>query len=372
LQNKFSKRIDKLTQELRNRDISKALITNPSNIFYLTGIDIVPRERFIGLVISSQCNELQLIIPELEKGDMIDNEIIEVLYNDNEDPLIVLTDILGECSLLGVEKIFITLLRAEILKRNLETRKKSCCNFIEIGDILDKMRLCKEESEIEDIKLAANCIDEILYNVKNKIKVSITEKEIKYEILREISLKKDIIGPAFDIQVSGRLNAARPHGKTEDKKIAKGDSLIIDCGVNYRHYRSDITRTFFVGEPEKELQKIYYVVLEAQKKAIEMIRPGIAIKEVDIAARKVIEEAGYGKYFLHRLGHGIGLDIHEPPSIHNLNEEILEEGMVFTVEPGIYILGLGGVRIEDDIIVSRGGRGVLTMFPKEFKDIIIY
>lgn len=372
MQNKFDKRIEKLTQELRNCDIFKALITNSSNIFYLTGIEIVTDERFAGLLVDLQHNKIQIIMPELEKGKIVNNKILGQFYRDHEDPIRLLTNNLGKCNVLGVEKCFINLLRAETLKGYIEKKEKSQCDLVDIGSILNIMRLHKEESEIENIKLSANYIDEILNRVKNKINVGMTEKQIKFMLLEEISLKKDVAGPVSGIIVSSGLNASNPHGKTENKKILKGDLLLIDCGVNFRHYKSDMSRTFFIGEPEKELQKIYCVVLEAQKRAIEKVYPGVCIKELDITARKVIEEAGYGKYFPHRLGHGIGLDIHELPSIHNLNEGILEEGMVFTIEPGIYIPDLGGVRIEDEIIVTKEGKQVLTNSPKEFKDIVIY
>jgi Xaa-Pro dipeptidase len=156
-----------------------------------------------------------------------------------------------------------------------------------------------------------------------------------------------------------------PHGATGTRKVGRGELLLLDLGVYASGYMSDITRTFAVGEISDSLKSVYDTVLQANLRGIEAVRPGVRMSDVDQAARRYIVDQGYGAYFTHRLGHGLGLEIHEYPSVHGRNPDLLREGMVMTIEPGIYLTGLGGVRIEDDIVVTSTGVEVLTTFPKE-------
>ncbi|MEG1501593.1 MAG: M24 family metallopeptidase, partial [Clostridiales bacterium] len=178
-------------------------------------------------------------------------------------------------------------------------------------------------------------------------------------------------GVSFDTQVSSGLKTAKAHGVPGDHILEKGQQILIDFGVNFQYYKSDITRTFFASHPCSQLEEMYKVVLEAQLTAIEKAAPGIPISQIDLAARNVIAKAGYGEYFNHRTGHGLGLDIHETPNIYDINEDILQEGMVFTVEPGIYLPQMGGVRVEDDVLITASGHHIFTDFPKEFSQIIL-
>lgn len=160
-------------------------------------------------------------------------------------------------------------------------------------------------------------------------------------------------------------NGALPHGTPGDTKIKKGDLVLFDLGVVHKGYCSDITRTVAYGEISAEQEKIYNTALKAQLAAIEKVKAGVPAKEVDLTARNIIKDAGYGDYFPHRLGHGLGASVHEFPSITETNEMALQENMVFTIEPGIYVPGVAGVRIEDDIVVTKDGYEILTEFPKE-------
>lgn len=368
----YIERRNKIIKSMKKCGIYKAIITKPSNIFFLTGLFISPYDRFVGLFVSTKSNICCLILPELEKGHVMDNEIKEVVYRDTEDPLQGLVDKIGDCSVLGIEKNYISLQTVERIKAGLDTKNDIQFEFREISNIIENIRMIKGPDEIDKIKLAAQYADEILYRVvKEEVSIGMTEKQIKFELLKEISGFTGVIGEAFEIQVSGGGNSARPHGITGDRALAKGDSLVIDFGVNFQHYRSDITRTFFLGQPDKRLEKIYRVVLEAQKNAINHVCHEHSIKEVDLAARNIIEKEGYGKFFTHRTGHGLGIDIHELPFVSSINEEIMREGMVFTIEPGVYVPEIGGVRIEDDIVVTKEGGLVINRFPKEFEDIII-
>jgi Xaa-Pro dipeptidase len=161
-------------------------------------------------------------------------------------------------------------------------------------------------------------------------------------------------------------NAASPHSTPSERPIESGETIVVDCGATVGGYAADITRTFAIGELEPEMAQVYDVVRAANAAGRRAVRPGIPAEQVDQAARAVIEDAGYGEYFIHRTGHGLGLEIHEPPYIVAGNRQLLEPGMTFTVEPGIYLPGRGGVRIEDDVVVTADGGDSLTTFPREF------
>ncbi|MNI47647.1 putative peptidase [compost metagenome] len=172
-------------------------------------------------------------------------------------------------------------------------------------------------------------------------------------------------GPSFDTMVLSGPNTALPHGVPGERIIQPGDLLMFDMGVYAGGYASDITRTFAVGEIDSKLVEVYNTVLAANLAGIAASQTGATFGSVDKAAREVIEAAGYGQYFMHRVGHGLGMDTHEYPSLHGLNEDLIEVGNVFTVEPGIYVPGLGGVRIEDDVFITPEGAVTLTSYPKE-------
>jgi Xaa-Pro aminopeptidase len=177
----------------------------------------------------------------------------------------------------------------------------------------------------------------------------------------------DAIG--FDIILASGKRSALPHGKAGDKRIEKGDFILIDFGSGFQGYYSDQTRTVVCGSPSAEQQKIYEIVKDAHDKAVEKVRPGIPVAEIDGAARDHIRNQGYGEYFGHGTGHGIGLAVHEDPAVNGENKGLLQEGMVFTIEPGIYLPDWGGVRVEDMVLVTPQGAEVLTHLPNELKVI---
>jgi Xaa-Pro dipeptidase len=214
------------------------------------------------------------------------------------------------------------------------------------------------------MKRAVRIVEDVLRAGVAQVKPGVTEIELVAEL--EYQMKKlGAQGPSFDTMVLSGAKSALPHGKPDTTKVGAGELLLFDLGVYAEGYVSDITRTFAVGDISDEMKRIYGAVLEGNLRGIEAIRPGVSFGSLDRAARESIEAAGYGPYFNHRLGHGIGMDIHEYPSIHGRNEELLLAGMTFTVEPGIYVPSVGGVRIEDNVLVTADGVEVLTSFPKE-------
>lgn len=191
-----------------------------------------------------------------------------------------------------------------------------------------------------------------------KVEEGQREKDLAKQI--KALLKKFGSKPAFRIIVASGKRSAKPHGFATDKKIKRGDLVVIDFGAVYNGYCSDLTRTFVVGKPTRKQRKVYQIVREAQKRAMKVVRAGKACFEIDRAARKYIEQQGFGKYFVHNTGHGISRKVHQAPKISRRNRRRLRKGMVITIEPGIYIKGWGGVRIEDMVLVTRAGRKVLT------------
>lgn len=224
-------------------------------------------------------------------------------------------------------------------------------------EILGELRLTKDEREIQKIKNSSKIADEVINELRD-IGSQITgmmEDELA-ELINQKMFEKGGEKTPFNTVASSGPNGSKPHYEHGDKVIKEGEPVVLDFGCYKDHYPSDQTRTIvFDGEPSEEFKKVHEVVRKAQQAAVEKVEPGAKAKEVDAAARKVIEDAGYGEEFIHRTGHGVGLDIHEPPYINQENERELEKGMVFSIEPGIYIEGEFGVRIEDLVYVTEKG-----------------
>jgi len=366
MQSVYMKRRNKLLKNLACQGIEKVIVGRPLNIYYYTGIMINPYERFVALLFDAKNNTCLMILPSLEKEIASIKGIPEVLHQDDEDPVLKLQELLIGCKTLGVEMDYFTIKLGEKFRLNLPEM-----GLVDISKFIENCRLYKDQVEIDAICRAVKYGDQSLAEVKDLIKVGCSEKEIQFALLQAMSKKPGVNTDMFVIQVLGGVRTANPHGYSGDYCFQKGDAVSIDYGVYYDRYWSDYTRTFFIGEPDPKLKEIYHIVLEAQTTAINLIRPGVPIKEIDLAARKIIQKAGYGEFFIHRLGHGIGLDIHEYPKIHKQNDGLLEAGMVFTIEPGIYIPDLGGVRIEDDVVVTKQGAKVMNNYPKDFKSMIL-
>lgn len=230
--------------------------------------------------------------------------------------------------------------------------------------VVEKLRMVKDEEEISIIREAAEIADAAFTHILTFLKPGVTEIAVSNE-LEAFMRSKGATSSAFDTIVASGVRSALPHGVATDKAIEKGDMVTLDFGAYYKGYRSDITRTIAVGEPKEELKAIYHIVLESLSKALDGIKPGITGKTADAFSRDYITEKGYGKQYGHGSGHGIGLDIHEEPFKNTNCEIVIEPNMVLTVEPGIYIPEFGGVRIEDDILITQNGNEIITKSPKE-------
>ncbi|PEO45195.1 Xaa-Pro dipeptidase [Bacillus sp. AFS026049] len=236
--------------------------------------------------------------------------------------------------------------------------------LLPVSGVIENLRLIKTSSEIKILKEAAAIADAAFTHILDFLRPGITELDVSNE-LEFFMRKQGATSSSFDIIVASGIRSALPHGVATDKIIEKGDFVTLDYGAYYNGYVSDITRTLAVGKPSEELINIYDIVLEAQLRGMAGIKPGMTGREADALTRNLIEEKGYGQYFGHSTGHGIGLEVHEGPALSFRSDIILEPGMAVTVEPGIYLPGVGGVRIEDDTIVTIDGNEALTHSTKE-------
>lgn len=235
-------------------------------------------------------------------------------------------------------------------------------------DVVDSLRAAKETRELEAIEEAVILADSAFAHLLGMLEPGLTEREVAWEI--ESYLRKHgSEGVAFDPIVAAGPNSSKPHHVPSDRAIQANEPVILDWGAKVRGYCSDITRTVVLGKADEQFKKLYGIVLQAQTRVEKRVRSGMNGIKADSFARKVIEEAGYGEYFVHSTGHGVGLEIHELPRLRRTAENILEDGMVFSVEPGIYIPGWGGIRIEDLVTLQGGKPVVLTRSPKQLDSV---
>lgn len=361
-------KVKEIQQFLQEQHIDAAFITTPDNVFYISGFNSEPHERLLGVMVFKEADPF-LICPHMEVPDAkAAGWTFDVVgHKDTEDAWdVVMAAAQNRGTLptsIAIEKAHLTVERLERMEGLFKN-----ATFTGLDDQLNKMRVIKDEKELENLRIAAKFADKAIEVGCSEIAEGKTELEILMAIEFEMK-KQGIQKMSFDTMVLSGPKTASPHGTPGDRKIQKGDLILFDLGVIYNGYCSDITRTVAFGEPSDEQKKIYDTVKLAEQTAINQVRPGVKAMELDQAARDVITSAGYGEYFTHRLGHGLGISVHEYPSITGTNEFVLEEGMVFTIEPGIYHPDITGVRIEDDVVVTANGVEVLTKFPKELQII---
>ena len=262
---------------------------------------------------------------------------------------------------LAIESMDVTVSRLNLMKKHLK-----CVDIIEtdtLSNTINKLRAVKDDEELEYIRKAQEIAESAFEDILCFIKEGVTEREIALELDR-LMLEKGAEGISFDTIVLAGENTSMPHGVPSDKKVKKGEFVLMDFGAVYNGYHSDMTRTVCVGEPDAKMTEIYNIVLTAQEKAIAAAKAGVTGSELDAVARRHICDAGYGEYFGHSLGHGVGLEIHEQPNAAPRYDKKLEKGAVVTIEPGIYIAGKFGVRIEDFVILTENGCINLTKCAK--------
>ncbi|WP_411803013.1 M24 family metallopeptidase [Bacillus sonorensis] len=357
--------MEHISSWLREKDISAAFIHSKENVFYLTHFYTEPHERLMG-VFAFQNEEPFFVCPLMEKSQAKEAgwayDIIG--YEDHENPWDLISAALKKRNLplakVAVEKEAISLSRADMLRA-----VTNGAELVSAEEKLNELRVVKDEQEIAILREAAKLADYGVEAGAAALKEGVAEIEVVAKIEYELK-KKGIQGMSFSTMVLFGEKSGQPHGNPGSRTLKAGDFVLFDLGVIIDGYCSDITRTLVYKNASDRQKEIYETVLQAETAALEMSRPGVRIGDLDLKARGMIEKAGYGDYFPHRLGHGLGISTHEYPSMSHNNDALLKEGMVYTIEPGIYVPEIGGVRIEDDVLVTADGAEALTRYPKQF------
>jgi len=358
-------RLSRLIEQARARGLDALALVPGPNLFYLTGLSFHLSERPV-VALFSVNRPAVIVLPALEavKVEQATVELKAFPYTDEEGYTSAFQRAgamlgLTECAL-GVEALRARFLEVQLLERHLPA-----CRIRPAEDALAELRMYKDEHELEQMRRAVAVTESALETTMRQVEAGMTEREVAARLMVEMLLAGGE-GMSFPPIVVAGPNSASPHATPGDRPIRPGDPIVVDCGATVGGYAADITRTFAIGALEPEMARIYEVVRAANEAGRAMAGPGVTAEEVDRAARAVIDDAGYGEYFVHRTGHGLGLETHESPYIVAGNERVLEPGMTFTVEPGIYLPGRGGVRIEDDVVVTPTSAESLTTFPREF------
>ena len=360
----FAQRRDRLREKLKSASLHALLVTDETNVRYLTGFTgdssyLLVGQKLVVLVtdkryteqLESECPDIELAVRG--PGEKMTDFIVKMLQSAGLPSL-------------GVESEAMSIGTYEKLREPLKATR-----FALTEGLVEQLRSIKDAGEVQQIREAVRIAERAFAVIRASLRPDRSEKEVADELEHQIRLFGGVCG-SFPSIIGVGPRAALPHGRpTADVKIGDHDFVLIDWGARGRQYNSDLTRVLVTGKLSPKLQQVYGVVLDAQRAAIAAIRPGAIMKEVDAAARDIIAQAGYGDCFGHSLGHGIGLQVHEQPRLAPDQNQPLKAGMVVTVEPGIYVPGWGGVRIEDDVLVTPDGCEVLTSVPKELEESVV-
>ncbi|HSM24442.1 MAG TPA: Xaa-Pro peptidase family protein [Anaerolineaceae bacterium] len=362
-------RLEKLNK-LMERDQLDAVVLNPGFSFrYLTNLDFHLMERPIILLIPKNKSP-HIILPALEvsRASKYFSEDQIHAYSDNPSTWssffqkILEEQKLVNCKI-GVEAIRLRFLEYKLLNESLPT-----CNIVSADTLFSDFRIIKDQSEISSMMKAVQIAQNALTKTLEEPVIGKTEKELAAQLTINLLMQGSGEFPFPPIVAAGK-NSADPHATPSDHIVRSGELLLFDWGASYEGYASDITRTFAVGDVDPIFYDIAKIVEEANIQGRTASKPGVTAGSIDKATRDIISKSGYAQYFTHRTGHGLGMDAHESPFIFTENEQLVEPGMVFTIEPGVYLPGKGGVRIEDNVVVTEDGALTLTDMPRNLKRI---
>lgn len=350
-------RVTKILSQMEESKIPQLIITSAESIFYLTGKMIHSGERLVALYLDVNGNHKFLVNKLFPINEDLGVEI--VWYDDIENPIDRLEKIVKQGEVLGVDKDLPSHFLIDLMGRNVIKA------FVNSSPIIDRLRMIKDEEELNLMRIASQKNDKVMMALWDELKEGKTERYYA-NVLKELYEKEGMMEFSFSPIVAFSPNGADPHHGTGNTKLKKGQSIVIDIGGIYESYCSDMTRTVFFGEePSEEDRKVYEIVKEANLRGIKAVHEGAKFSEIDKAARSFIEEAGYGEYFTHRTGHSIGIETHDFGDVSSVNHEEVKEGMIFSVEPGIYLPNRIGVRIEDLVVVKKDGAEVLNSVTKD-------
>jgi len=365
-----NKRFEKLAAALENTEFDAIALNPGPTLTYLTGLDFHLMERPVVLVYAPGKIPV-IILPQLElqKLSGLSYELKAYSYGENPaDWGQSFRSALFELDLYG-RTIGVEPRRMRVLELRMVESGAPGAHVIAAEKELASLRLCKDADEIKKMRQAVKIAQDAVEATLPQIKIGMSEQEIAAELTVQLLRHGSQPEMPFSPIVSGGPNSANPHASPSRRKLQSGDLLVIDWGAAYEGYISDLTRTFAVGEVDAEYRKIHEIVQQANAAGRAAGKPGVACAEVDKAARSVIEAAGYGEYFTHRTGHGIGMEGHEEPYMRGDNPQLLETGMAYTVEPGIYLPSRNGVRIEDDMVVTENECESLSDLPREIRAV---
>jgi Xaa-Pro dipeptidase len=366
----YSQRFERLYRAMRDTQSGTpvdAIVLNPSpTLGYMSGLSFHLMERPVVLIIVPG-QDPALVLPRLEilKAKNAALPLQTFIFEDNpaswQKAYQEAVDALGlDGKRIGVEPNHFRFLEMGFLQK-----AAPHAQLVSAEEIFNQLRMHKDAGEVEMMRRAVKIAQNALLATMPMIKAGVTERQIASELFIQLLRAGSDSELPFQPIVSGGPHSADPHASITDRPLQNGDLLVIDWGAGYQGYISDLTRTFAIGEIEPEYHRIYDLVKLSNQVGRDAGRPGIAAGVVDQVARKVIDDAGYGQYFNNRVGHGIGLETHEHPYMYGENPLILEPGMAYTVEPGIYLPNRGGVRIEDDMVVTENGAETLSDLPRD-------
>jgi Xaa-Pro aminopeptidase len=353
------KRLQNLRTFISEKGLDALLISQPENLRYLSGFTGSSGWLFISGQNAILATDFRYV--EQAKGESPDFEIIQTKQELRDWLPSAVSDL--RWHKLGFEANYISYEGYHKLSEAINTKQVNL-GLVPTTGIVEQLRSIKEPEELEFITKAVALTDAAFEQARTIIRPDITEKEVSWEIEKFLR-QEGSEGMPFEIIVASGLNSVLPHAKPTEKIIHSGEPVLIDMGARINGYCSDFSRTLFFGKADKTFREIYNIVLKAQTTAIEGVESGMDASQADRLARSVVEQAGYGDAFGHGLGHGVGLAVHESPALGPSSSDSLADGMVFTIEPGIYLAGQGGVRIEDMVVLENGKAKVLTKAKKD-------
>lgn len=368
----YQSRQGRLADLLKKSGLDALILNAGPTLTYLTGLEFHLSERpILGFFMPGR--QPVLVLPQLEAGKLtaISSAIVPQTYGEN--PTSWPSVIASAITMAGIDraKAGVEPQRFRFLEYQLLHEASPGLQVSSAESIVAALRMYKDEQEIAFMRKAVQITQTALQAVLPLIRLGKSERQLAAEVSAQLLFQGADAELPFKPIVASGLNSANPHAMPGDRELQPGDLLIIDWGASYHGYIADLTRTLSMGKVDPEFEQIAKVVLEANAAARALARPGVTAGEIDLAARKLIEATGYGQYFIHRTGHGLGMEAHEAPYLYAGNPLRLEAGMTFTIEPGIYLPGRGGVRIEDDILVTPDGAESLSDLPRELNAIAI-
>ena len=359
----YAARLEQLKVKMREKGFQGAILFPSPNLYYMTGFHTFPGERLL-LAIIPLNGEPFFIAPKLFEGQIRQESYYQeiITWTDEENAYDRLKNVMEAKELLkGKFAVDDTTWASQLLCMMVRLPQ---IQFVPLGDLLVKFRLLKSVAEVDNIRKAGLIVDEVVEVIRQMLKPGMTEIEIAATMEYEMR-KRGSEGPSFETIVGSGPNSALPHHNAGLRKVQAGEFVVLDFGATYNGYCSDTTRTLAVGEPSAKMREVYNIVKEAQQRGVNAVRAGIKASEIDDIVRQYITEHGYGEYFTHRTGHGLGLEVHEEPYISGISQTILQPGMVFSIEPGVYIEGEFGVRIEDIVVVTEDGCEHMNNYSRE-------